>query len=190
GSGIIDGTAEMLKTGILQPDGAFNKNKQSERIRKSKEDVLEYVLEWKDNTAVDIDITITQKDIREVQKAKGAIQAAARIMMDELNVEKIDQVFLAGAFGNYIDKESGRTIGLFPECDLDKVEPLGNAAGEGAKLALIDKEKMKEADKIPDLIKFIEIAGTEEFKNHYMETLYLPHRNLDLYPQTRKKLKL
>ncbi|KXA99286.1 hypothetical protein AKJ40_03505 [candidate division MSBL1 archaeon SCGC-AAA259M10] len=188
GSGIIDGAAEMLKSGIIEKNGRFNedKRKKNDRIRRSKDDLFEYVIAWTDECSIDLDITMTQRDIREIQKAKGAIQAAARVLMQKWGTEKIDQVLLAGAFGNYIDKESAMTIGLFPESDLEKVKSIGNAAGTGAKLSIMSKEKKKEAEKIPDLVEFFEIAGTEEFRKNYMETMYLPHKNPELYPRVEK----
>lgn len=190
GSGIVDAAAEMLKAGIIGKNGRFDENKleESERFRKNEEDVLEYVLVWEEESGTGSDITITQKDIREIQKTKGAIQAASRVLMDKLGVETVDEVLLAGAFGNYIDKESAMIIGLYPECDPDKIESLGNAAGEGAKLALIDKNMKKEADEVPKKVKFVEIAGTDEFENNFMETVYFPHRDLSRYPRVREML--
>lgn len=189
GSGIIDAPAEMLKAGIITPAGRFNETKQEHsRIRKSEEGVPEYVIAWEEESGIGSDITVTQKDIREIQKAKGAIQAVSRVLMDKLEVEKIDRVFLAGAFGNYIDKKSGMTMGLYPECDLKKVEPLGNAAGEGAKLALMDRGRKRESEKIPKLVKFLQIAGTKEFRENYMKTMHFPHKNLGLYPKTKRIL--
>ncbi|KXA89378.1 ferredoxin [candidate division MSBL1 archaeon SCGC-AAA259M10] len=188
GSGIIDATAEMLKSGIIEKNGRFNedKRKKNNRVRKSEDDLLEYVIAWSNECSIDTDITMTQRDIREIQKAKGAIQAAARVLMQKWGTEKIDQVLLAGAFGNYIDKESAMIIGLYPECDLEKVKSIGNAAGTGAKLSIMSKEKKKEAEKIPELVEFFEIAGTEEFRKNYMETMYLPHKNPELYPWVEK----
>lgn len=186
GSGIIDATAEMLKSGIIEKNGRFNEDKKNNRIRKSEDDLLEYVIAWSDECSIDTDITMTQRDIREIQKAKGAIQAAARVLMQKWGTEKIDQVLLAGAFGNYIDKESAMIIGLFPECDLEKVKSIGNAAGTGAKLSIMSKEKKKEAEKVPEVVEFFEIAGTEEFRKNYMETMYFPHKNPELYPRVEK----
>ncbi len=190
GSGIVDAAAEMLKAGIIRRDGRFGKGtvERSERIRKNDENILEYVLVWEEESETNSDITITQKDVREIQKTKGAIQAASRVLMDKLDVDKVNEVLLAGAFGNYIDKESAMTIGLFPECDLDKVKSIGNAAGEGAKLALLDKEMKKEADEVPEIVKFVEIAGTDEFENNFMETMYLPHQDISLYPRVEEML--
>lgn len=182
GSGIVDTVAEFLKTGIIDKSGEFNKDFLSgERIKRNEQDVLEYVLVWKENTSLDTPITITQKDIREVQKAKGAMQAGARVLMDKIGAEQIDKVLLAGAFGNYIDKSSARRIGLFPDCDLDKVESIGNAAGVGAQMALASSDMRREAEKIPDIVKYYEIAGTEEFQDHYMDAMYFPHKDESLY---------
>lgn len=185
GSGIIDATAEMLRAGIINSGGKFDSESENNRIRKGENGEYEYVLVWAEDNNIGQDIVVTQGDIREVQKAKGAIQAAARVLMDQIGVEEIDRILLAGAFGNYINTESALTIGLFPDCKLDKVSSIGNSAGQGAKLVLLDRNKLEEAEKIPDLVKFFEIAGTDEFRGKFMEAINLPHKDLDLYPSVR-----
>ncbi len=188
GSGIIDAVAEMLSSGIIRRNGSFDEEKKgkNDRIRRLEGGLLEYVIAWSDECSMDANITITQQDVREIQKAKGAIQAASRVLMQELGTRKVDQVLLAGAFGNYLDKESAMIIGLYPECNLDKVKSIGNAAGTGAKLSIMSKEKKREAEKIPELVEFFEIAGTEKFRKNFMESMYLPHKNPELYPRVER----
>ena len=183
GSGIIDVTSELLLSGVISSDGRFNNTKDSKRVRKGDNGKMEYVLAYQENSGLETDLTITQSDIREIQKAKGAIQAASRVLMEELAVDKIDHLLVAGAFGNQIKPESALTIGLFPNCEREKIELMGNAAGSGAKLALLDEEKMIEAEEISDFVEFYGISGTEDFKEHYMKALNIPNRNLDLYPK-------
>ncbi|KXA95297.1 hypothetical protein AKJ65_02115 [candidate division MSBL1 archaeon SCGC-AAA259E19] len=182
GSGIIDAIAEMRRTGILRSDGRFNEQiKSCKRIREGEEGTKEYVLASNDENSSGSEIVITQKDVREVQKAKGAIQAGARLLMEKLEVEDIDRIFLAGAFGNKIDKSSAERIGLFPNCNPDEVKNIGNAAGSGAQMALMSVEKRREAEEIPGMVEYVEVAGTEEFRKHYLDAIHIPHRDQSLY---------
>ncbi len=182
GSGIIDAVSEMLQTGIIDESGKFNDSVIPESsLKENEKGLLEYILVPKRNTAIDSDITISQKDIREVQKAKGAMQAGARILMDKMSIEKLDKIFLAGAFGNYIDKDSALKIGLFPDCDLEKVESIGNAAGYGAQMALMSTEKREEAEEIPGIVKYFELASSEKFQEEFIDAMYFPHKDESLY---------
>ncbi|NIM04856.1 MAG: DUF4445 domain-containing protein, partial [Armatimonadetes bacterium] len=95
------------------------------RVRASADGKPEYVLAWSDETSIGSDITVTQSDVRALQLAKGALYAGAKLMMKKMGIEKLDRVVLAGAFGSYIDKESALTLGMFPDCDIDKVYAVG-----------------------------------------------------------------
>ncbi len=182
GSGIIDSVAEMLKTKIIDNSGKFREGILSNpRIKKNEKEIPEYILVKKKNNALNTDITISQKDIREVQKAKGAMQAGARILMDKMEIESLDNVLLAGAFGNFIDKSSALKIGLFPHCDMEKIESIGNAAGYGAQMALMNVDKREEAERIPEIIKYYELASSEKFQEEFTDAMYFPHKNENLY---------
>lgn len=175
GSGIIDAVAELFKASIIGTDGSFNKKIDVPRLRQAVDGKTEYVLVWARDTAIDQDITITQKDIRAVQMAKAALYAGAKILMKKRGVDKVDTVILAGAFGSYIDKENALVIGLFPNCDLQYVVSVGNAAGEGAKLALLDINKRLESQEIADFMQFVETANEGDFQTHYLDAMYFPH---------------
>jgi uncharacterized 2Fe-2S/4Fe-4S cluster protein (DUF4445 family) len=144
GSGIIDAVAEMFKAGIIDKSGRIRKTVPSNRIRKTQSG-YEFIIAKAGETAIRRNITITSEDIRQVQLAKGALYAGAKVMMGTLGFEKINRVILAGAFGNYIDPEKAMVLGLFPDCELQEITAVGNAAGDGARLALLNKEKRKEA---------------------------------------------
>jgi uncharacterized 2Fe-2S/4Fe-4S cluster protein (DUF4445 family) len=120
------------------------------------------------------EIHITQKDIREVQLAKGAIRAGVQIMMQELGLEdsRLNNVFLAGAFGNYIKKESALTIGLLPAVSRDKVISIGNAAGAGACMALLSKSSLEEANRLAEEVNHIELAEHPDFQKVYLQAMY------------------
>ncbi len=142
GSGVIDAVAGLFKAGIIDKTGRFvmdpDTARTGGRVRRDAKGKPEYVLAWKDETALETDITITQADVRAVQLAKGALYAGAKLLMRKMGVEKVDKVILAGAFGSYINKESALTLGMFPECALDNIYAVGNAAGDGAVMALIN----------------------------------------------------
>ena len=128
--------AELFRAGIIDKSGRFNKEIPSPRLRISDERP-EFVIAWKDETSIGKEITITQQDVRSVQLAKGALYTGAKLMMKRLGIEKLDKVILAGAFGSYIDPEEAMILGMFPDCDLKKVYAVGNAAGDGARIALL-----------------------------------------------------
>ncbi|MCX8171158.1 MAG: ASKHA domain-containing protein, partial [Candidatus Bathyarchaeota archaeon] len=123
GSAMIDAVAEMFKAGLIDVFGAFNKSISSKRLRIG-DDGYEFVLAWKNETATGNDIVITQRDIREIQLAKAAIHAGCMILMEKMGVREADisTLFIAGAFGSYIDPKSARTIGMYPEIPLNRVK--------------------------------------------------------------------
>lgn len=184
GSGYVDAIAEMMKAGILNHKGGFNDVK-SDRIRKVAEG-YEMIIAKEKESGVGKDIVVTQKDIGELVKAKAAIHAAITILLDYLKLEEenIDKILLAGAFGSYIDPENARIIGMLPDFELEKIVPIGNAAGSGAKLALLNTEERVKAEKISVKAVFIELAIHPLFVKEYVKSMYLPHKNLEKYPRT------
>ena len=177
GSGIIDTVAHLFKTGIIGEDGAFSKNLHTPRLRKGQSGVLEFVLAWKHETATGNDIVFTQRDIRQIQLAKGALHGGCKVLMDHLKVTYINRMSIAGAFGMHIDKENALTMGLFPWCDPENITMVGNAAGHGAYLTLVDREKRAEADRITGMVTHIELALEEGFQREFMKTLSIPYKS-------------
>lgn len=189
GSGVIDAVAQLFEVGVLDRRGKFREAVLgSDRVRRNEHGVLEFVLVEADAAAIDSDVVLTQNDVREIQMAKAAIQAGTLVLLDELDIETVDRVVLAGGFGNYIDPESARTIGLYPDTPIEAVESLGNAAGIGAKLALLDRDAREEAERIVDRTEYFEIAGTDAFRDSFMASMYLPHRDLDRYPRVTARI--
>ena len=189
GSGVIDALAALFEAGLVDRRGQFRDEVMDHRrVRRNEDDVVEYVLAFDEETAIAGDVVLTQNDLREIQMAKAAIQAGTLVLVDELDIEQVDRVVLAGGFGNYVDPESAMTMGLFPDVELDKVESLGNAAGIGAKLALLDGERRAEAERIVDEIEYYEIAGTDVFRDRFLESMYLPHQDFDAYPHVRERI--
>ena len=189
GSGIIDAAAELYRVGIVKKNGRFNLDLDTPRVRVA-DGQPEYVIAWANETAIGHDIVITQKDIREIQLAKGAMCAGAHILMKEMGVESVDRVIVAGAFGNYIDKISALIIGLVPDVPVDRIESVGNAAGVGARLALISKEKRREANEIARKVEHIKLAVHPDFEREFSMAMYFPHMDKKRYPRHEEVLRL
>ncbi len=195
GSGLIDALAEMLKSGIIDMSGRFNSecSKINKRIREGL-DGWEYVVAYREETKgkLDTDIVITQRDIRELQKAKAAIHTGASLIMKRLGITENDVkiLYIAGAFGNYIDPENARTIGMYPEIPIERIKFIGNAAGTGARMCLISREEREYAEYIvKNKIKYFELAADPEFQIEYINSTFLPYRDLSKYPITANLLR-
>ncbi|MFQ5891626.1 MAG: ASKHA domain-containing protein [Candidatus Methanofastidiosia archaeon] len=181
GSGLIDSVAEMLKAGIVEKNGRLLEDGAKDRILKDEKNI-EFILSRKPL------ITITQKDLREIQLAKGAIFAAQRILMREYGIEfeEIDEILLAGAFGTHIPRRSAQIIGMIPDIPLKKIKGIGNAAGSGAKLCLLSNKMRKKAKKISKDVRYIEISGRKDFTDEFMDAMSFPHANMELFPNVSK----
>jgi len=176
GSGIVDAIAEMVKAGIIEKSGRFNRQLVSPRLIITDEGPA-FVIAWATETSLGRDITVSIDDVRAVQLAKGAMYAGVRILMEKLGVTELDKVILAGAFGSYINKENALAIGLFPDCALERVYSVGNAAGEGARLALISLDKRREAEEIARKVEYVELTVEPEFQKYFVDALQFPIPN-------------
>ncbi len=174
GSGIIDGVSQLYLAGIIDKTGRFNKNIETQRYRESNGEP-EFVIAWARETSIGKDIVITQNDVRAIQLGKGALYAGAKIMMRHFGVDRVDKVILAGAFGNYIDKKSAAVLGLFPDCPLENVISVGNAAGDGARMALLNIDKRREADWIARKVEYLELTLEPDFDIIFAEAMWIPH---------------
>jgi uncharacterized 2Fe-2S/4Fe-4S cluster protein (DUF4445 family) len=187
GSGIIDVVAELVRNKIILQSGRFSEGVPSPRLRNSDQG-LEFVVAWRDETSIGKDITITQQDIRNVQLAKAALYTGAKLMMRKLGIEKLNKVILAGAFGTYINTEAALILGMFPDCDLKNVYAVGNAAGDGARIALLNRDKRVEADEIARKVEYIELTIEKDFQKEFIDALSLPHAK-DPFPHLKGLLK-
>ncbi|MBE7434532.1 MAG: DUF4445 domain-containing protein [Anaerolineales bacterium] len=174
GSAIIDSVAELFRAGIVDSRGKFKKDLDSKRVREG-ESGWEYVIAWKEETSIGRDIPITQQDVRQIQLAKAALFTAARTLLKRSNLESPDKIILAGGFGSFIDKEKAMLIGLIPDCELDKVYAVGNAAGDGARIALLNVEKRNEIDSVTRKVERFELPTDPEFQNQFMLATSFPH---------------
>jgi len=191
GSGLIDIVAELLKARVLTRSGNFNKELiGNDRIIKTGK-TLEFIIVDKDETSTGKNITISQHDIRELQMAKGAFYSGMRLILSYLDRTRnfhhdIQQIYLAGAFGNYINKANAKFIGMIPDIPDDKIFQIGNAAGTGAQHCLINKNLRQKAQDLLKKIKYIEIAVEKDFQQEFAKAMYFPHFNLDYFSSLRE----
>jgi uncharacterized 2Fe-2S/4Fe-4S cluster protein (DUF4445 family) len=173
GSGILDSLAELYRAGIVDVKGRMGDHP---RVRAGTEGGgREFVLVGEEERAGQGAITITQKDVRELQLAKGAVRAGIQILLDGQGIseEEIDRVIIAGAFGTYIDVSSAVAIGMLPRLPLDRFQQVGNAAGMGAKLALVSRSKRAEAQEIARRVSYIELATEPGFTEVFAQAMNL-----------------
>lgn len=180
GSGIIEAVAEMLQAGILERSGRFKTGLAHSRLRPAEKG-SEFVIARAEETSIGQDITVSISDVRAVQLAKGALYAGAKVMMGVLGIERLDKVILAGAFGSTIDSERAMRLGMFPDCDLKDVVAVGNAAGDGARIALLNRDKRAEADRVARQVEYIELTVYPEFSREFTAAMHFPHMN-DPFP--------
>ncbi|MFX1237513.1 MAG: ASKHA domain-containing protein [Promethearchaeota archaeon] len=192
GSGLIDLVAELLKTKILTRSGNFNKEFIDSPFFLKNEKVFEFIVVDKAETDFKRAITLSQDDIRQIQMAKGAFYSGTKIILNHLNQNKMDftpkikQVFLAGAFGNYINKENARFIGMIPDIPREHIYQIGNAAGIGAHYLLVNKDLRKKAMRLLKRIEYIEIATKEEFQRAFAESMYFPYYKTEEFPSLKE----
>jgi uncharacterized 2Fe-2S/4Fe-4S cluster protein (DUF4445 family) len=186
GSGILDLLAELYKAGIVAKSGVFNKKGQkSERFRKNVDTGRpEFVLAWAEETSIEKDIVVTQKDVRQIQLAKGALYAGCKLMVQRMGINKVDKVKIAGAFGTHVDREKALIMGLFPDCEIEKITSVGNAAGDGCRAALLNREKRVEANWVSRNVEYIELTVEPNFQQEFMEAMQLPHMT-DEFPHLK-----
>lgn len=181
GSGIIEAVAQMFLVGIILPDGRFNRDLQTHDRLLRDDRKMAYVLATEEQTAAGQPLLVTQADVRNVQLAKAALYAGTKLLMNHAGVKRVDRIVLAGAFGSYIDPQHAMILGLIPDCELESVLSVGNAAGDGARIALLNRYKRQEAQELARLVQYVETALDPEFQNEFVSALHLPHAH-DPFP--------
>jgi uncharacterized 2Fe-2S/4Fe-4S cluster protein (DUF4445 family) len=181
GSGIIEVVAEMYLAGVVSTDGVVDGALEGKTNRIKKDGrTWSYVLHETDNPEAS-DVVITQTDVRQIQLAKAALYAGIKLLMDEMGVTSVDRIRLAGAFGSHISVSHAMVLGLIPDCDLEQVTSAGNAAGAGARMALLDRNaRLEIADTIAKAER-IETALADDFQAHFVGAMGLPHQS-DSFP--------
>ena len=187
GSGILDLLAELYRSGVVLKSGLFNNKALKNHPRFSiNPDTrqAEFVLAWAEESSIGKNIVVTQKDVRQIQLAKGALYTGCKILIKRLGIEKVDKVKIAGAFGTHVDRTKALVMGLFPDCEIDIIESVGNAAGDGCRAALLNIDKRAEAEWCSQNVEYIELALDENFQQEFMGALQLPHMT-DEFPHLK-----
>ena len=177
GSGIIEVVAEMYLAGIIDSNGVIQGGnaQRSDRVIADGR-TFSYVLNDSEPK-----ILITQNDVRAIQLAKAALYAGVKLLMERMEITSVDYIRLAGAFGSHVDVKYAMILGLIPDCELSKVTSAGNAAGTGARIALLDKHSRTEICQIVRNIEKIETAVEPSFQQHFVEAMAIPHKTAE-YP--------
>ncbi len=180
GSGIIEAVAELFTAGIIEASGRFDKHREHPRLIRA-EGKPAFLLAEAAQTATGTPIVITQSDVRAIQLAKAALYVGARFLMQALGVKRVDRIVLAGAFGSLIDKQRAMTLGMIPDCDLEQVFSVGNAAGDGARIALLSRVKRREAADLARRVEHVTTSLEGDFQEQFVAALAFPHAS-DPFP--------
>ena len=170
GSGIIEVLGEMYLAGVITADGVIDGGKAAHSSR-IESDGRTFLYRISDN------VTVTQNDVRAIQLAKAALYAGFRLLMDKIDIKSVDRVVLAGAFGTHIDPKYAMVLGMIPDCLLEHVKPAGNAAGTGARMALLNQQARRDIETIVRDIEKIETAVEASFQDHFVKAMAIPHKS-------------
>ncbi len=184
GSSLIDAVAELRRVGVVDATGRMLSGDElppsvpqavRDRIEQTKSGTR-FILAREDETQIDGPVYLTQRDVREVQLAKGAMAAGMAVLMKEMGVQPQDlnEVLLAGAFGNFIRRSQAKRIGLLPDVPTERIRFVGNAAGTGARMALLSRRSREDAEKISRVTRYVELAGRADFQQAFAEAMLFP----------------
>ena len=191
GSGIIVIVATMFELGIIDHQGKFNRDIDTPRIR-DVEGIYEYVLAWKEETQIERDIVITEIDIENLIRAKGAIYSACMTLLAEvgMGVQDIEHIILAGGFGSYVDLSKAMAIGLLPEIDANLVTFVGNGSLMGAKMSALTNRIRRDVVEVTRKMTNFELSETASYMDNYVAALFLPHTDINLFPELKDRLEM
>ena len=189
GSGLIIMVATLFEMGIINNLGKFDRDLGTPRIREN-DGVFEYVLAWKDETQIDRDVTLTEIDIENLIRAKGAIYSGCMTLLKEvgMSIQDIEHIILAGGFGSYVDLEKAMSIGLLPEIDPDKVTFIGNGSLMGARMSSLTNRIRKDVAEVTKKMTNFELSDTPSYMDNYMAALFLPHTDMNQFPKVKARL--
>jgi uncharacterized 2Fe-2S/4Fe-4S cluster protein (DUF4445 family) len=188
GSGIIEVVAELYLAGVITADGVID-GALAARTPRVIADGRTFSFVLHEPTDGGPRVLVTQNDVRAIQLAKAALYAGVRLLMDQLGIEAVDEVRLAGAFGSQIDPLHAMVLGLVPDCDLSRVRAAGNAAGTGALIALLSGAARREIEAVVRRVEKIETAVEPRFQEHFVEAMAIPHRTA-LNPELERVVRL
>lgn len=186
GSGYIDLLCQMLKRGVISKDGKINRTTGSERIRKC-ENNYEFVVAFKDETAIGRDIVIQDDDIENLKRSKGAIYSAVISLFNKVgkDISDVKKIYIAGGFGNYLNIENSIFIGLLPDIDRSIYEFVGNSSLAGARMALVSHEAFEKTDAIYKNITYLDLSAEPNYMDEYVASLFFPHTDIRRFPSVR-----
>ena len=189
GSGIIDLMAEMFVAGLVDPTGKLVPERWPGRVKEIGGEMA-FIVATSQETATGSPIFITQSDIKNLIRSKGAMYTILNVVIESVGIgfEDIDKFYVAGAFGNYIDPGRAITIGMLPDVPIERFVGLGNAAGLGAKALLLDRGAMKEIDEITKRITYLEMNVRGDFMSKLTGALFLPHTDRGRFPSVFAKI--
>jgi len=188
GSGLLIIVATLFEHGVINQSGKFNQV-ETDRARLGKSG-MEYVLAWECDAGVDHDIVINEVDIENFIRAKAAIYAGTKTLIEEvgLQISDIQQIILAGAFGSYIDLDCAMTVGLLPEVDPDRVMYVGNGSLMGARMSELSNHIRKDVVQVVRKMTSFELSEVASFSNQFVASIFLPHTDMSLFPGVGKRL--
>jgi len=189
GSGIIEVLAELFLAGVILSDGTIDGAAAAKSPRVFADGRTFSYLLHEPADPEEPRIVITQNDVRAIQLAKAALYAGIRLLMDRFGVERVDRIQLAGAFGSHIDVKYAMALGMLPDCDLANVSSAGNAAGTGARIALLNQGARDEIERVVKRVEKVETAVEPRFQEHFVEAMAIPHRSA-AYPSLAEVLPL
>ena len=191
GSGIIDAAAELLEAGILGQNGKFKEEAAGEWLRRNQDGQWEYVLVRAEYSGTGQDIVITEPDIDNLMRAKGAIFAGITTLLASvgLDMDAVEQVIIAGGFGKYLQVDRAAAIGLFPEMDASRFTFVGNGSLLGARLVSFSKDMLKAAEEVARMMTNIELSDNQGFMDEYMAALFFPHTEMKFFPRMEEILR-
>ncbi|MDR9500503.1 MAG: ASKHA domain-containing protein [Desulfurivibrionaceae bacterium] len=189
GSGLLVIVATLFENKVIDQSGKFNRQLDTPRIRSGRSG-YEYVLAWKEESGAPSDIVINEVDIDNFIRAKAAIYAGVKTLVEEvgLAIGDLEQIILAGAFGSYIDLDSAMTIGLLPEVSPDKVIYVGNGSLLGSWMSALSNHIRQDVVDVVHRMTSFELSEVPDFKDQYVASLFLPHTDIALFPATGKRL--
>jgi uncharacterized 2Fe-2S/4Fe-4S cluster protein (DUF4445 family) len=171
GSGVINAVAELLKAGVVTPSGSYNAGCGSPRLQPGENNILEFEIAPPEAAANGRAVTLTQADVRAVQLAKGALRAGIDLLCRQNGLDRPRRILLAGAFGSFIDRADALKIGMFPEMPIEAIEVVGNAAGAGAVLAMLDPDRFEQARRLARTTAVLDLAGHPDFQATFVGAL-------------------
>jgi uncharacterized 2Fe-2S/4Fe-4S cluster protein (DUF4445 family) len=186
GSGLLDAIAELFKAGLVNRSGKFASGTGCERIREHDR-VKEFILVPKEESGNKKDIVITENDIAHLLRSKAAVYAAITILVEAMSVKipQVKHIYLAGAFGNYLNVENAITIGMLPDVERSRVEFVGNTSVSGARMALLSKEAYDKTYEVASKMTYFDLMGNLKFMDEFMKANFLPHTDLSQFPSVR-----